>query len=260
MQIIQDFIPFGSKNRPGVKNPMRYITIHNTGNASIGAGAKAHSNYLKSSTAINLPVSWHYTVDDKVIYQHVPDSETAYHAGDGSGSGNTQSIGIEICENTDSDLFKATENTVDLVVSLCQKYTIPTKNVLQHNYWSGKDCPHKLRRNAPYSWEDFLDHVRQKLTFNLQENPQENPIFEITPEEITIDNAIKAGIIGDKVYWLDVLKGNINANPQYIKIMMDNSINAITAVDNNNNQINLSELKANLTNIANSIQNMAVQL
>ncbi|MCL2398322.1 MAG: N-acetylmuramoyl-L-alanine amidase [Defluviitaleaceae bacterium] len=254
MQIIQDLIPLTFKNRPAGRNPMKYITIHNTGNASIGAGAKTHSNYLKSNTAVNLPVSWHYTVDDQVIYQHLPDAETAYHAGDGNGNGNMQSIGIEICENTDADLFKATENTVTLVASLCQKYNIPIKNVLQHNHWSGKDCPHKLRRNAPYSWSTFLDKVRSKLTSSL---PPEPPASSKTPEEITVDNAIAAGIITDRVYWLNVLNNTGNANPQFVKVMMDNAVRTIST---SSSQKDLSELKANLTSIANNIQNIAVQL
>ena len=49
-------------------------------------------------------MSWHYTVDDHAIVQHLPDYETAYHAGDGKdGPGNTTSIGIEICVNAGGD-------------------------------------------------------------------------------------------------------------------------------------------------------------
>ena len=86
VQIIQDFIPTGRKNRPGRANPMKYITIHNTGNTSKGAGAKNHAAYIKSDAATNDQKSWHYTVDDKEVYQHIPDNEVVYHCGDG-GSG-----------------------------------------------------------------------------------------------------------------------------------------------------------------------------
>ena len=43
-------------------------------------------------------VSWHYTVDDHEIYHHLPDDETAYHAGDGmeKNGGNMNGIGIEM--------------------------------------------------------------------------------------------------------------------------------------------------------------------
>ncbi|MCL2421680.1 MAG: N-acetylmuramoyl-L-alanine amidase [Defluviitaleaceae bacterium] len=224
VQIIQDFIPRGRKNRPAGKNPMRYITIHNTGNANRGAGAKSHANYLKGDSAANAPVSWHYTVDDVVIVQHLPDEETAYHAGDGSGTGNTQSIGIEICENNDCDLFTATENAVALSAQLCKKHNIPVENIVQHFKWSGKDCPHLLRRNKPYSWADFLDKVKRALQGKGPEETKPG----ISPEEVTVDNALAVGIISDRAYWLNVLKGTTAVNPAYMKIVLDKSIPART--------------------------------
>jgi len=45
MNIIQDFIPVGRRNRPGKANPTKYVTIHNTGNTSKGSGAKNHAAY-----------------------------------------------------------------------------------------------------------------------------------------------------------------------------------------------------------------------
>ena len=95
VQIIQDLIPKGRRNRPGYKLTPKYITIHDTANTQTGADARAHANYLKNSP--NLEASWHFTVDDKVIIQHLPLSENGWHAGDGAnGTGNRQSIGIEI--------------------------------------------------------------------------------------------------------------------------------------------------------------------
>jgi len=141
-------------------NPVRFITIHNTGNANSGANARTHANYIKGDTAANLPVSWHYTVDELETYQHLPDTEDAFHAGDGAGIGNRQSIGIEICMNSDGDLLKATDNAVELAAMLCKKYNIPIENVVQHFNWSGKNCPQMLRMNKPYSWNTFLNKIK----------------------------------------------------------------------------------------------------
>lgn len=221
VQVIQDFIPLGRKNRPGHTNPMKYITIHNTGNSNRGAGAKSHAEYLKGDSAAGEPVSWHYTVDDSIIYQHLSDNETAYHAGDGSGPGNTQSIGIEICDNGDSDLLKATENTVELVAYLCLKRNIPKENIVQHYKWSSKDCPYQLRRNKPYSWDTFIEHVEKAISESTEEPTPEPP--PKTPEEITVENAIANGTISERAYWLGVLNGTITANPLYMKIAMDNA-------------------------------------
>ena len=164
--IIQDFIPVGSKNRPGRRNPMKYITIHNTGNSGNGANAKSHAKYIKSPAAVNAPASWHYTVDDEFIVHHVPDNENAWHCADGTnGTGNNQSIGIEICMNADGDLLKATDNAAELTAHLMKKYKIPIQNVVQHNHWSGKNCPQMIRSGKPYDWKTFLEKVS---TFTVQ--------------------------------------------------------------------------------------------
>ncbi|MDR2531567.1 MAG: glucosaminidase domain-containing protein [Oscillospiraceae bacterium] len=160
MNIIQDIIPKGRRNRPGRANPMKFVTIHNTGNTSKGAGARNHANYVKGDSAANLPVSWHYTIDDKEIYQHIPDNEDAFHAGDGGGNGNRQSIGLEICMNSDGDLLKATDLAAQLTASLCRKHNIPIENVVQHQHWSGKNCPQLIRSGRPYDWNTFIGKVR----------------------------------------------------------------------------------------------------
>jgi N-acetylmuramoyl-L-alanine amidase len=142
---------------------MEFITIHNTGNSARTATARSHANYLKGDTAANAPVSWHYTVDDKEIFRHIPDNEDAFHAGDGGGNGNRKSIGIEICMNEGGDLRKATDNAAWLTAELCRKYNISLDRVVQHNRWSGKNCPQLIRGGRPYSWETFIAKVKKEL-------------------------------------------------------------------------------------------------
>lgn len=156
MEIRPAYIDAGRKNRPGGINPCRYITIHETGNKACGADAEAHGTYLNSSAGEADLVSWHYTVDDHAIVQHLPDGETAYHAGDGkAGTGNAQSIGIEICVNADGDFAKAKANAAALVRLLMEEHGIPIANVVQHNRWNGKDCPYAIRHTSG-AWEAFL--------------------------------------------------------------------------------------------------------
>lgn len=153
MEIKREYIGAGRPNRPGKANPMKYITIHETGNASRGAGAKAHASYLRNTTD---KVSWHYTVDDGTVYQHLPDNESAYHAGDGAnGPGNAQSIGIEICVNADGDFDAACKNAAWLVGKLMREHGIPIGNVKQHYDWNGKDCPKNIRHTG--KWEVFIE-------------------------------------------------------------------------------------------------------
>lgn len=160
VQLKEMLAPKGSTARSGYTMVPRYITIHNTANTSRGAGAVSHGKYL-SGTGAKKAVSYHYAVDDVCIVRIIPDSENAWHAGDGGkGTGNRQSLAIEICENPESDLLRATDNAAELTASLMHDWNIPLENVVQHNHWSGKDCPHRLRIGEPYSWETFLGKVR----------------------------------------------------------------------------------------------------
>ena len=170
MNIIQDFIPIGRRNRPGRANPTLFITIHETGNTNRGANARAHANYLKGNDATNVPVSWHYTVDDTETYQHLPENEDAFHAGDGSGNGNRQSIGIEMCVNSDSNFERTIDRTAALVADICIRRSVPIANIRQHFDWNRKNCPQNIRAGRPLSWSDFLDKVRANLKSWI-ENP-----------------------------------------------------------------------------------------
>lgn len=152
--------PRGSAARPGYTLTPQYITIHNTANASRGAGAESHGKYLQDA-GCRQTVSYHYAVDDGLIVRIIPDKEVAWHAGDGgNGPGNRKSLAIEICENPESNLTKATDNAAELTARLMHSYGIPLANVVQHNHWSGKNCPHLLRAGKPYTWGTFLQKVQ----------------------------------------------------------------------------------------------------
>ena len=160
VEIKEMLAPKGSKCRPGYALKATYITIHNTANTNAGAGAENHGKYLQGGGKSNT-VSWHYAVDDKRIVRCIPENECAWHAGDGGkGTGNRHSLAIEICENPESDIETATNNAAELTASLMEKYGIPLSNVVQHNRWSGKDCPRRIRKGEPYNWATFLSRVQ----------------------------------------------------------------------------------------------------
>ena len=186
-----DYISAGRKNRPGGMNPTDYITIHETGNFAKGADAAAHASWLKGNDAEEERISYHFTVDDRSIFQHLPDNETAYHAGDGAGGpGNTTSIGIEICVNEDGDFERAKVNAASLVRLLMAEHGIPLDKVVQHNHWNGKDCP-KTIRATPGGWEAFLDLC-------------DGCDPEQTDLETAVDILADAGVLTAVDYW----KGN----------------------------------------------------
>ena len=149
--------------RSGYVLKPKYITIHNTANTDVGANAERHAIYMQGSGK-NSTASYHYVVDDKEICRLLPDNEVAWHAGDGEyGTGNRQSLAIEICENADGNLLNATNNAVELTAYLMKLYNIPLSNVVQHNHWCGKNCPNRIRKGEPYNWQTFLNKVQTAL-------------------------------------------------------------------------------------------------
>src|SRR3954470_20866494 len=115
--ITKELIPVGKHNRPGTKITPTSITIHNTDNDEPGAGAKAHSSFVRNTGYYLLHgekhwVSWHFTVDDTFAIQHVPLDEVAYHAG---SAANGSSIAVEICMNPESNETAANQRAAALV-------------------------------------------------------------------------------------------------------------------------------------------------
>lgn len=160
--------------RPGRAMTPQYITIHNTANTNRGAGAVSHAKYLRGAGAKNT-VSYHFAVDDHAIVRIIPENEHAWHAGDGAnGTGNRKSLAIEICENPESSLAAATENAAELTADLMRRYHIPLANVVQHNHWSGKNCPRRIRAGEPYGWDTFLAHV--KAHYDGAAAPENRPV------------------------------------------------------------------------------------
>lgn len=153
MNIIQDVIKKGAINRPQAKNSCEFITIHDTANKARGANAAAHAKYIKT---LKERTSWHYTVDDESVYQHLPDGEKSYHTS--SSVANENSIAVELCVNEDGDFEKTKENAILLVRGLMKKHGIPAENLRAHRDWTGKNCPASL---AGEEWESFLARCRE---------------------------------------------------------------------------------------------------
>jgi len=183
MNIIQDFIPVGRKNRPGYSMKPEFITVHDAGNPSKGANAKAHASYLKGDAATGRPASWHFTVDEAGAYQHLPINESAWHAGDGAkGTGNRKSIGIEICDNVDGNRDAAEANAAKLIAKLMLETGLTIDKVVQHNRWSGKNCPSSFRGAG--TWSKFTEKIAKEFQAlaPLQEETVSNGRFTDVPD------------------------------------------------------------------------------
>jgi hypothetical protein len=84
-------------------------------------------------------VSWHYTIDDKVVVNHLPLDEEGYHAHEDA---NMSSIGIEICMNEGIDRAAADLRAARLAAALLYDLRLDA-DVLKKNIRIGQ------ARNVP---------------------------------------------------------------------------------------------------------------
>ena len=175
-KVVVDILPKG-KVIPNVKITPTSITIHQTGN--IGAPAKNNHNYMKNCNKNGSRIaSWHFTVDDKEIYQAVPTNMKAYHAG--NGTGNSTSIGIEICMFEDAARQKqAYLNAIELVKILMKFHGFKIGQVKQHYDWTKKNCPQWLRANKfGCNWKWFTNQIQEIKTVTV---PSPAPATQFKP-------------------------------------------------------------------------------
>lgn len=150
-------LPKGRVN-PNITIKPNSMTIHNTSNPN--ATAEGHRKFLlnhNKANASGAETSWHFTVDDIKIVQHMDTAKMAYHA----GRANKTSIGIEICEfDNMARQLKATANAQILVRYLMNELGI--KNIYTHKHWTGKNCPRKLVGD----FDAFKNGVPRTITVN----------------------------------------------------------------------------------------------
>lgn len=172
--------------------PIQYIVIHDTGNTRKGANAEAHYNYFNGG---NRSSSADFFVDDKQIL--CINDYTKYYTwqcGDGKGKygvTNSNSIGIEICINSDSDRSKAVANAIALTKELMAELNIPIERVVRHYDASRKMCPGTMAKNDWAEWKEF------KQALNKKEEPaMYNSIDEIPSwAKPTIQKLINSGCL-----------------------------------------------------------------
>ncbi len=155
-----DLLPNGFPTRPGTRIVPKYITIHNTDNSSPGAGAASHNRYIRGADAVRREVSWHYTVDDRLTYQHLPTNEMGWHV---NREANSSSVGIEICMNAGLDAERAYARAADLAAHLLIEFGLSGASALrQHFDWTKKNCPSVLRAKST-GWADFKRLVQGRF-------------------------------------------------------------------------------------------------
>lgn len=75
----------------------------------------------------------------------------------GSKGGNNNSTGLEMCVNKDADIYDTWQRSAKLVAWLLKYHNLGIDRVVEHNTFTGKNCPQSLR-TANY-WDHFMQMV-----------------------------------------------------------------------------------------------------
>ena len=162
MDINREFI--SQRNINGTGNPCRYIVIHETDNYNKGANARTHAKAQHDGNFADMSV--HYYCGSDGICQAAEHTCKCWHVGrtyvsnpNNPDCTNNNSIGIEICVNSDGNYSAARQNAIELVKYLLSTTGIPSERVIRHYDAKGKYCPRKMMDN-PSLWKDFKEQIQ----------------------------------------------------------------------------------------------------
>ena len=228
VEVFTDFIGADRVNYSASLNNIKYIVIHNTATIAEETDAIRYNKRMHTTTEES---SWHYTVDNNLIYHSLSDNIAGWHAG---SDYNYQSIGIEMCvngapadgngkfvfsgsayDNWVNNRFRDTmKNTAVLTAELLTRYGLGIDAVVQHYDSTEKNCPQWLRhKNGKFVyngtlWEEFMGYVEKYYKLLNGENPKNKitPTGKITlPDYISLQNGdvfpvteISAGAFAEK--------------------------------------------------------------
>lgn len=132
------------------KSSIKYIVVHYVGAGTSSAGsALANCKYFAGG---NRNASAHYFIDDEYIYEYAnPATYGCWHVGDGKGKygiTNTNSIGIEVCNNGGAFTKAEIARLSFLTQKLMKDFNIDSEHVVRHYDASRKQCPAYYAKNG----------------------------------------------------------------------------------------------------------------
>lgn len=162
-----------------------YLVVHYTGNR--GDTAKNNADYFAREVT---GTSAHYFVDEREVWQSVPDGHAAWHCGTKGtyyhpACRNANSIGVEVCMLDKHGKLRqgSVDRAAALVRELMQRYGIPADRVVRHYDVTHKDCPAPMVSD-PALWQAFQNKLTQeddemKVYTSIKELPAwAQPTFE----------------------------------------------------------------------------------
>lgn len=156
----------------GNKNPK--ISINEAGNftfngidSKVAAPRGNNGQILDESYFTNLGPTWTIGANGNyMIGKHVFDTSQTARGVIGSRGGNLNSIGIEMCVNTNGDIIDTWHRTAKLVAKLLQDNNLDISRVVQHNTFTGKNCPQSLIMSN--YWNKFMQMVELEYIIRTQ--------------------------------------------------------------------------------------------
>lgn len=193
--ISNDLLPTGTSICGRKLQTINYITIHNTGLYDVKANNFHRSLKRENALANGRQASWHMCVDDIEIYQHVNLSLETWHAG--NSKGNKNSISIECTQWNDKSKQEDTwNNAAALTAQIMKAYNIPISRVVQHNSWSGKNCPQLLReKKHGFNWDWFISRVEHFLNNKTISSTTNNPTTTTTTTTTSYKVKVTADVL-----------------------------------------------------------------
>ncbi|GHU13001.1 amidase [Spirochaetia bacterium] len=174
MEIKKSFLPVNLYSRPGRKlNSVKGIVIHWVANPK--TTADQNRNYFEGlknqKTDDKRYAGAHFIIGlEGEIIQCIPEDEIGYHVGANSYKQeavnrlsvypNNCTIGIELCHlNWDGEFSALTLDAAkNLILDLCQRYSLGRGDIYRHFDITGKDCPRYFVQHEN-EWVKFLDFV-----------------------------------------------------------------------------------------------------
>ena len=170
-EVVRRILPRNASNTPQRRMVWQYITVHNTGNPNPGADALNHATWLEGlALAGRSEPSWYATVDEKRVVLHLEEDQPGWHASDGNGPGNLESLGYELVEIGDQE--RVLWNAGWHIAQRLRERNKDVSWLRQHHDWARdkKNCPRLLRANGGAGWRRLLGVIDHFLA-----EPQPTP-------------------------------------------------------------------------------------
>lgn len=133
--------------------------------------------------------------------------------------GNNNSIGIESCVNQNTNIYYTWQLTAKLIARLLDENNLTIKDIKQHHYFSGKNCPQTMRENNLYDHVMHLVEVESKIKEFIKEGYTINLYVE---DDFILPNGIIKNLpnnIKEIKYKVETIYNNVKESHTFIKLV-----------------------------------------